>query len=112
LRDFIQKYKKEYYSIGFIKCSALGGEKVYFNNHGFNHLIRKNGAKRYVLDIKRRFQLLKFVKRILQSKILYIEYRRGKIKYWALSKNINGKIIKVVLRKINRGKIHFYSIFG
>jgi len=40
-RDFISKTKKEYKNIGYIKCPAFRNENIYFNRHGFNHLIRK-----------------------------------------------------------------------
>lgn len=74
-------------------------------------MIRKNGVKRQIVDIKRRFSLLQFAKKIIQSKKVKIEFRDGKIKYWGLISKINNKIIKVVLRKKGEGKLHFYSIF-
>ena len=57
VRRVIKSYKKRYYSIGFIICPALKNEKVYFNNHGFNHLIRKRGVRRSCKDIKSRLGL-------------------------------------------------------
>jgi len=111
LREDLKQYKQEYYSIGHIICPVLNNEKVYFNNYGFNHLIRKRGVKRYIWDTKRRMVLLKYVKRVINSKNTEVEYRKDKQKFWALIKIIQGRKIKVILRKIGKGKLHFFSIF-
>ena len=111
MREEIKKYKEEYYQIGQVICPSLNDEKVYFNNHGFNHLIRKRGVKRYVWDSNRRFKLLKYAKIIIESVDVQIEYRKSKQEFWTLIKVINNKKIKIVLRRISGGRIHFYSIF-
>jgi hypothetical protein len=103
-------YKQKYYQIKSIFCVVLK-EKVYFNNYGFNHLIRKRGVKRFFWDIKRRFKLLIFVEEILVSIDVRVDYRKGNIKYWAISKTLGKRKLKIVLRKIKRGKLHFYSIY-
>ena len=45
-KEFIKKAKKEYKKIGHVECPAFRGEKVYFNNDGFNHLVRKGAFVR------------------------------------------------------------------
>ncbi len=111
MRDEIRKYKEKYYQIRFVVCSLLNNEKVYFNNHGFNHLIRKRGVKRYVWDIRRRLKLLKYAKQIIESQDALIEYRKDVQEFWSLTKIIQKRKIKVVIRRIKEGKIHFFSIF-
>lgn len=97
--------------IGFVRCPVLNNQKVYFNNHGFNHLIRKMGVKRFLWDSKRRFKILKYAKIIIGSGNVQVEYRKNKYEFWALTQILYRKKIKVILRRANKGKIHFYSIF-
>lgn len=111
MKNFIQKYKTKYYAIGFVKCATLDGESVYFNNYGFNHLIRKRGIRRYAWDVKRRLLLLKYAEEIIISKSSKIEYKKDKNKFWSITNTVGKKRIKIILRKIGKGKIHFYSIF-
>ncbi len=111
MEDDFKKYKNLYYALGPFVCPVLNNEKVYFNNHGFNHLIRKRGIKRYSWDSKRRFKLLKYVKIIIESSDVQIEYRKTKQEFWALIKVINKRKIKIVLKRMPGGRIHFYSIF-
>ena len=111
MKEEFKKYKEEYYSIRKIICPALNNQEVYFNNHGFNHLIRKMGVKRFSWDSIRRFKIFKYAKIIIESSTVQIEYRNNKYEFWALTHVIYKKKIKVILRRINKGKIHFYSIF-
>lgn len=111
MHEEIKKYKEEYYSIGIIICPVLNNEKIYFNNHGFNHLIRKMGVKRFSWDAKRRFKILKYAKIIIEDTPVQFEYKKDKYEFWALTQMIDRKKIKVILRRVNNGRIHFYSIF-
>lgn len=111
MNDEVKKYKEEYYRIGFIICPALNNENVHFNNYGFNHLIRKRGIRRYIWDTKRRLKLLKYVKQIIQSEDVFVEYRKDTQEFWSLTKTIKNMKIKVIIRRIKRGKYHFFSIF-
>jgi hypothetical protein len=103
-------YKERYYSLGEIFCVSLK-EKVYFNNYGFNHLIRRRGLKRPYYESVKRLNLLVYVRRVITSESVKVNYRKSKYKFWSLSKSIDGKSIKIVLRKKQNGKLHFYSIF-
>lgn len=111
MHEEIRKYKEEYYSIGTIICPVLNNEKIYFNNHGFNHLIRKMGVKRFSWDTKRRFKILKYAKIIIEDITVQFEYKKDKYEFWALAQMTDRKKIKVILRRVNNGRIHFYSIF-
>lgn len=111
MKEKFKKYKEEYYSIEYVYCPVLDSEKVYFNNYGFNHLVRKMGVKRYLWDSKRRFKIFKYAKIIIESSNIQVEYRMNKYEFWALTQIVYRKKIKVILRRINKGKIHFYSIF-
>ena len=114
-KSFLISQKKKYYKIGLILCPALDNEKIYFNNHGFNHLIRKRGKLRSKYEQKRRFSLLTFARDIVGDKTVSVEYVFNKNKenrtyFYILEKEIDKKIIKIVIRKINNSKLHFFSI--
>ena len=104
---------------------------IYLNSDGFMHLIWKKKAKKHKRNLTnqvKRFYLLPYIKPILKGMKYYQEYmenlekirlKKNKVavfesklvRYWAFVAVINNKIrIKVVLRKIGNGNIHFWSI--
>lgn len=113
-KNYINRQKEEYYKIGTIKCATLNS-LVYFNIQGFRHFSKKNGKTRTFIEQRRRFELLKYCKNILESEDIKIEYRISKktesvAEFWGLVANIDGRKIRVVLRKINNGRLVFLSI--
>ena len=114
---FIQQQKKIYREIGYIVCPALDGEKVYFNNKGFTHLLRKNKFLRPINEQIKRLNLLHYCVEILSDTNIkathkLIKTRKGVAEFWGLEKIINKVRIRIVIRKINRGAIHFFSIYS
>lgn len=108
----VQKIK--YYKIYKIQCKVLK-EDVFFNSHGFNHLIRKGNKSRSILDQIRRFDLLKYCKLILEDDKTLVEMRFIKsnnkiICFYGLIGRVNYRGIKIVIRRINKGKLFFLSI--
>jgi len=118
--------KKFYKKIGRIPCPALANEIVTFNNRGFNHLIRKIKI-RSRKEQKRRFLLLINAENIIKNPKATIIYREEKSKskvkrhgvkvlqtslnkYWTFIYQKGAKRIKLVIRQINGGVKHFYSI--
>ena len=115
--DYILKQRAKYHKIKSIECMALSGEKIFFNRHGLNHLVRKEGHNRTFCDQKRRFGLLKYCKVILEDKDASVEYRfleKGKTKaeFWGITSEIHGRRIRVVVRRINGGNLIFLSIMN
>ena len=113
--DYVAKLKLEYYKIENIKCSVLLGEKVFFDKYGLRHLIRKDGHNRSVSQQRRRFELLRYCRHVLERTDADIEYRisenyKSKAEFWGITASIDGRKIRVVLRKINGGKLIFLSI--
>lgn len=111
----------------FATSSSLG--RVVFNSEGLLHLIEKNEKhRRDWKDQIKRFQILKYVKPVLEGMRYYQEYRENlenvRIKkhgiprcvmkiarYWAFVAVINDKIrIKIILKKIGDGQIIFWSV--
>jgi hypothetical protein len=113
--DYILKKRVEYYEIKTVKCRVLLDEEVVFNRHGLNHLVRKEGHNRTFVGQRRRFELLKYCKLVLENENSKIEYRISmagdtKAEFWGITADIECLRVKVVLRKINEGKLIFLSV--
>ncbi len=119
LEDFIKIARKEYKKIGYVECSAFSGEKIFFNKHGFNHLIRKKRKYRDKDEQIRRLALLPQAKIILISSKQFSTYKisdkdismNSKARFWSFIGKLKGEKITVIVRQINSGNKHFFSIF-
>ncbi len=113
--DYNEKRKQAeefYYSIGRIWCSALG-HHIVFNRFGFKHLIQKYSGIRAKNEQIRRFALLVCVSSILQQRNIHIIFneRSGDVRFWAFLWEYHWKTMKLTIRQIDSGKMHFFSIF-
>ena len=125
LKENAQKFYKE---IGSIFSLAFG-EKIHFNAEGFNHIIFKNArSEREKPSQILRFNLLPRVVKLLKLSTTYQEFeesigefevksfkkkvKKAKlIKYWGVIAIIDGRKIKVIIRKIgDNGAMHFWSV--
>ena len=117
---FTEKVRAEYRKIRNVRCTALLGERVYFNRHGFNHLLRKGRRLRNEEEQKRRLELVTSAPLILakaQSIYKYeqISHKGSIAQFW----NLSGRIVfgrvnmmaHVIVRKLNNGRMHFFSIY-
>ncbi len=122
-----KKWAKDFYKkIGTIFCPALDNQYISFNNTGFTHIIRKMSV-RSRNEQKRRFLLLPKIESILKNPQAVIVYRKEEkkvevkkkyikilkesvIHYWTFVYFTDSKRIKVVIRQINNGAKHFYSV--
>lgn len=124
LREDAQNF---YNSIGNIFSPAFN-LKVYFTSEGFNHIIYKNArSERERPSQILRFKLLPLVVKLVKTSTTYQEFeetikefevksykKRVKktkpVKYWGIIAIIDGRKIKVILRKIgDNGAMHFWS---
>lgn len=111
----IDEYHQLYKNYKPVICPVLNNEEIVFNRYGFNHLIRKGTKLRPQDEVMQRFKLLPLASKIISSEISSLEYREEKrngeiIKYWGLILEIKKQKVKVVIRRINNGVKHFYSI--
>lgn len=125
LRDDARKF---YISTRPIQSPALG-EYVYFTAEGFNHIIFKGSrSERERPSQILRFKLLPKAIKLIELSTTYQEYeetlkefevksykkkvRKSKpVKYWGIIAIIDGRKVKVILRKIgDNGQLHFWSI--
>ena len=106
---------KEFYSnIKSLYCKEINSY-VHFNHSGLMHLHRKGGSLRSKSDQKRRFDLFRKHIRTISHEHYNISTRTSSRKnslcvFIALEKSVETKRIKIILRKINDGDIHFFSI--
>jgi hypothetical protein len=122
-----QDAEKYYANLDETKCPALG-LTVSFSSHGFNHLIyRKDRTERDRVSQIMRFKLLtkayeliKLTTTIQEYEDTIKEFRIKKhkekvsvtkqVQYWGLIAIIDDRKIKVILRKIGNGNLHFWSV--
>jgi hypothetical protein len=111
----IKNAKEKYEQIGYLKCPAFSNEKVYFNKHGFNHLLRKGKTARSLEQQNRRIVLLDSVKEIIMNASKYSEYklsndREPPAQFWSFIKSNSSEFVKVIVRQIGNGNKHFFSV--
>lgn len=118
---FIKRAEERYFKIGKIPCPALGMAGVYFNKHGFEHLLIKEGKLRKKPDQARKIHLSQKAPEILEASTVWSKYtkntrtnRRGEVvsiaEFWEFSREYPNRIVTVIVRKINAGEHHFFSI--
>lgn len=112
-KQFLEEKRAWYQSIGKVFCPVLSAD-VIFNAKGFYHL-RYDGAgkQRLVKEQYRRMNLLKYVSNILSSNLDIVEKREiNNILYLKIQKEVNRRVITVILRKTGTGPYIFYSIWA
>jgi hypothetical protein len=112
-KKFIKKTHESYRKIGSIPCPAFNGELVYFNRNGWKHLIRKGRIPRTQDEQLERLQLISKAPLLLNTSSKYhmhtIELQGKSIAhFWSF---VNKNKITIIVRQINNGPRHFFSIF-
>jgi len=117
-----------YHSIGKVNSPFLE-QDVYFTAEGFNHIVfTNNRSERERSSQILRFKLLSLAVKLVKISTTYQEFeetlkeftvrsykkkisKTRPVKYWGIIAIIDGRKIKVILRKIGEnGNIHFWSI--
>jgi len=119
--------RRFFHSIGKIHCPALN-EVASFTAEGFNHLVFKTSrSERERSSQILRFKPLPIAKDLVGLTTTYQEYeetlkemlvKRHKrherrplpVRYWGLIAILRGRKVKVILRKVGNGQLHFWSI--
>ncbi len=115
-KNFIKRFRNEYKKFGNIECPAFKNEKIYFNKHGFNHIIRKGKDVRSTHEQIRRIKLMSHSKFILQGAKEISEYRTNTVDghpafFWSIVGVVDLIKIRVIIRQLgDKGIKHFYSI--
>lgn len=91
-------------------CPAFSGEVVRASQAGWKHI--RYSDRRNKKQVIPRLKLLPAAKLIIEGQTNYNEYRKvGKYEYWSIEDFINGKRVRFVIRSINCGPKHFFSVF-
>jgi hypothetical protein len=108
--------RKIYNDIKPVWCVVLA-DYISFNKEGFQHLIRKNGRLRPRSEQMCRFNLLVYIKDILQSPDTKFIHQESPLNgsaadFWKCSEIINGQRITIVICQRKNGAKHFLSIYA
>jgi len=117
-----------YNSIGQIFSPAFN-QDIFFSAEGFNHIIFKSArTERERSSQILRFKFLPLAQKLIKISTTYQEFEESlkefeikqykkkvriykAVRYWGVIAIIDGRKIKVILRKIgDNGKMHFWSI--
>ncbi len=126
-----EKTKKEareiYNKIGRVWCPAISGH-VSFESTGFRHLMWKGRERRPYTQQVKRFSLIVSATEIIsnpKSRVIkreearYLPIKRDGVEvviktqvcFWAFHAKIESKNVRVIVRRINNGNKHFFSVF-
>ena len=113
-QELLTETKKYYFSIGKILCPAIDNQYIYFDQHGFRHLLRKGRITRSIPDQIRRMRLFPNAPKIVSlckkvSAQRHYNRKDSSVTYF-LELISNDKKMRVIVRRINNGRPHFFSI--
>lgn len=115
-REYLINERKKYKKLTHIKCPAFNDEEVHFNRYGFDHIVFKEGIPRPQVEVRERFGLLLFLPNILKD-LKHVDGEEKRIKnqsiayFWTIKYRLNNRLnIRIILRRLNNGTIHFFSI--
>ncbi len=117
-----------YRAVGAVFSPVFDG-RINFNSEGFNHIVfKKAHSEREKSSQILRFKLLPLAHKLMQISTTYQEFEETikefevkkhkkkvkiskPVKYWGIIAIIDGRKIKVIIRKIgDNGEMHFWSI--
>lgn len=111
-----RKAKEIFRKVKTVKCPAFSEEEIIFNSRGINHLFYR-GARR-PRDLHQSAMRIKLLKRaifllkampIYQDETSYISDGR-KFSFWSFEGVVDERRIKVIVRQIDSGRKHFWSV--
>lgn len=118
--------RRFYDGIGVVRCPALGDAVVVFGAAGFKHLVYK--PSRSETEIVERLSFLRHASVTVSTSNARVTYRKRSethsiirnnesrrpqsidVHYWGIEAVIDGHVYVAVIRQIDMGQKHFYSI--
>ncbi|PIS22853.1 hypothetical protein COT49_03030 [candidate division WWE3 bacterium CG08_land_8_20_14_0_20_40_13] len=116
MKSYKDQIKDTFKQTKEVSCPAFGGNKIYFNAKGINHLLYKGSrSRRDNKRIETNIRLLPRAIKVLQAMPYFQEesnYKKENVsyKFWAFEAVINDRRIKVVIRQVGNGQKHFWSV--
>ena len=114
VREIYRKTKKLYKNLKSCFCNSLN-EEVYFTSDGLNHVLYYRRRPRSQKERYYRAGLIKHLIKVItqaNSAMVSIKSTEPKVVTWAITYKLGQKEIKVILRKIGNGKLHFLSVMA
>lgn len=106
MKSYKDQIKDTFKQTKEVSCPAFGGNKIYFNAKGINHLLYKGSrSRRDNKRIETNIRLLPRAIKVLQAMPYFQEesnYKKEAV--------INDRRIKVVIRQVGNGQKHFWSV--
>ena len=90
-------------------CPAFEGGVIYISHFGWEHLVCLR--RRTKFELLGRFIVLERANRSLETATHFqLHIQRGILSFWIFEAEVAGVRIKVVVRSVDRGDKHFYSV--
>ena len=115
-KKLLEDTRRYYKNLKKIRCKHIDNDFIIFGDSGFSHLLIKDRKLRSIDEQFRKLFLIKYIPQIINSNVIKKDVRiihskeYGQIEYMALSRKIDERIVKMILRKIGSGNYHFWSI--
>jgi hypothetical protein len=114
--DLLRRKKEIYNTFEKVLSPALSCE-VFFNSKGFNHITFKNNRNpRTIGDQINRLLIINTAYELIQHSNTFQEYEKIIVaeektkEYWGIIAIYKNTKLKVILRKIGNGNVHFWSV--
>jgi hypothetical protein len=103
--------KTRYQNFEKVICPALDLQ-VSFNAKGFHHITKKSdNDPRPITDQINRLNLIDLTYDLIKHTNTFQEYEKTETtEYWGLIAIYKNKKLKVILRKVGNGNVHFWSV--
>ena len=112
---YAKKTAKRYYFKQWAKvnsrCPAFEGEVVNIGREGWEHTVKI--VRRTKMDVLGRLFCLEYARSILDTATSFQEYTRNKkagVEFWVFTSIVGATKVSVVVRSVNNGRKHFYSV--
>jgi len=111
--DYAVKEGKQFYFENWVpkdcRCRAFDDEIVGITREGWEHVVED--TRRHWLDIIARIAIFERAKKLLEEAEHFQKHKEvGDREYWIFEAEIEEIVVRVVVRSINKGPKHLYSI--
>ncbi|MES2623550.1 MAG: hypothetical protein V4576_04070 [Patescibacteria group bacterium] len=114
--ELLEKTRETYKKFERIYSPAINSV-VHFNSKGFNHITFKNPRKpRATKDQINRLKIVEIAYQLVKHSNTFQEYeliqsdKNSVFQYWGLIAIFKNTKLKVILRKVSNGNVHFWSV--
>lgn len=93
------------------ECLAFDGAVVHITREGWEHLAED--SRKTKMDTLGRFFVLERAEVLLETTSHFQDYRKspnGRVQYWGFSGVVDLVEVRVIVRSIESGRKHFYSV--